>query len=99
MNRVDFDFPCSRLFRSYSAYQNGEYLPPLGDIRLPEESASEGFWAKVSKSARIPNAPKWSNKQWDTVQQLQGQMLHLEKKIDTLLTSRKPARGRDVSLE
>ena len=49
MNRVDFDFPCSRLFRSYEAQQNGEHLPPLGDIRLPEEIASEEFWAKYER--------------------------------------------------
>ncbi len=33
--------------------------------------------------------PEWTRKQWDTVQQLQGQVLHLQSKVEELLKTKK----------
>ncbi len=37
--------------------------------------------------------PEWTPKQWDIVQQLQGQVLHLQNKVEELLkTKKKPVK-------
>ena len=76
MNDNSFDFPCSYTFRRYESFINEGILLPLLE---PE----------YSEPPELPSQPEWSHRQWDYVQQLKGQMLHLENKYQESLKRRK----------
>lgn len=56
----------------------------------PEEQAFQVCEAASTPSSAPAPEPHWSRRQWDRVEQLQGQMLHLESKVTGLLARRKP---------
>ena len=43
---------------------------------------------------KLPPVPAWTSQQRDYVQQLKGQMLHLEKKVDTLSQEKRKQRSK-----
>jgi len=74
-----FDFPCSwDFYRAHCIEQHG--FDP-GNIN-PQEQQIEPI-----------DPPEWDMQQWAYVKQLKGQMLHLEKKVDTLTTKKRKERS------
>lgn len=85
-SRKLIDFPCSYAWRAYYAEtMDGIILP---SIELPEPALPDEREAQVPLSKQPE--PGWSRGQWDKVQQIQGQLLHLENKVTELLARRKP---------
>jgi len=66
------------------------YPRDLSDLLTTNERIS----MLEDREALRPEEPKWTASQWDYVQQLKGQMLHLEKKVDSLYEKKTKRRDR-----
>lgn len=78
----DFDFPCSYDFRSFVEREyTGKSLPSIE----PSE--------QVSRWPGPLLEPEWTQRQWQYVQQIRGQLNHLSNKVTELRATKRTEQG------